>query len=181
MGQAGRRSRRTAIAVKAVCLAMVAPVLLGAVDRIGNLDERVLAAHNRERSAAGVPALQWDAGLAADAAKWAGHLTSVGYLVHYSSDPHDPDPQGENLWAGTRGYYSAEDMVGLWIVEKKDFKPGTFPANSRTGRLEDVGHYTQLMWRSSGKVGCALSRGAQDEFLVCRYSEGGNVIGERPF
>jgi hypothetical protein len=37
------------------------------------------------------------------------------------------------------------------------------------------------MWRSTGKVGCALAHGRRDEFMVCRYSEGGNVMGERPF
>jgi len=35
--------------------------------------------------------------------------------------------------------------------------------------------------RSSHSIGCAAARGAEDDFLVCRYSEGGNVIGERPF
>ena len=72
-------------------------------------------------------------------------------------------------------------MVGRWIEEKRDFKPGIFPANSRTGRLEDVGHYTQLMWRSTERVGCAITQNADYDFLVCRYLEGGNVIGERPF
>ena len=52
----------------------------------------------------------------------------VGYLVHSDDDPADPDPQGENLWAGTRGYYGPEAMVGLWVEEKKDYKP----ASSRT-------------------------------------------------
>jgi uncharacterized protein YkwD len=162
-------------------LALSTPFLQGNVGRIDNFEQRALAAHNRERAASGIGALEWDNGLAADAAQWAAHLTKVGYLVHSESDPYDPDPQGENLWAGTAGYYSADAMVGLWIAEKKNFKPGIFPANSRTGNLEDVGHYTQLMWRSSDKVGCAIARGRSDEFMVCRYSEGGNVIGERPF
>ena len=72
-------------------------------------------------------------------------------------------------------------MVGLWIAEKSDFKPGIIPNNSISGDLEKVGHYTQGMWRSSRAVGCAVAHGHEDDFLVCRYSEGGNVIGERPF
>lgn len=162
-------------------LALVAPALQGNTGRLDNLSDRVLAAHNRERSQLDVPALQWDENLARDAAAWAVHLKRLGYLEHVEADPRDPDPQGENLWAGTAGHYGVESMVGLWIDEKRHFKPGIFPANSRTGNLADVGHYTQLMWRSSRKVGCALARGPADEFLVCRYSEGGNVIGERPF
>ena len=90
-------------------------------------------------------------------------------------------PAGENLWAGTKGYYSLEDMVGLWIAEKKHFRDGVFPDNSNTRRLEDIAHYTQVMWRTSTDVGCAVAHGRYDDFLVCRYSEGGNVLGERPF
>lgn len=163
------------------CLALSAPLTIGAVDPMGNLDARLLAAHNRERATAGVPALQWDDALARDAAMWAEHLTRAGYLIHYEEHSEDWDAQGENLWAGTKGYYNPEAMVGLWIAEKTQYKPGVFPANSRTGRLEDIGHYTQLMWRSTTHVGCAVARGAEDDFLVCRYAEGGNVLGEVPF
>lgn len=156
------------------------PILAGASDRESNFESRVVAAHNREREAIGVKPLRWNPALAADAAKWAQHLVKVGYLVHYQEAPDDMDPQGENLWAGTKGYYGLESMVGLWIDEKKNYKPGVFPANSRTGDLEDVGHYTQLIWRTTHEVGCAMARGAKDDFLVCRYAEGGNVMGERP-
>jgi hypothetical protein len=52
---------------------------------------------------------------------------------------------------------------------------------SRTGNFDDVGHYTQLMWRDTGKVGCAVVRDSQYDILVCRYSQAGNVEGERAF
>ncbi|SNS78027.1 Cysteine-rich secretory protein family protein [Sphingomonas laterariae] len=176
-GRMGRLTRTLAL----VALAAASPLLQGAIDQTANSDQRLLASHNRERAMLGIPPLAWNEGLARDAAAWGRHLTRVGYLVHYPDNPNDPDPQGENLWAGTRGYYSIEDMVGLWIAEKKNYRAGVFPANSRTNRLDDVAHYTQVMWRSSTDVGCAVVRGRQDDFLVCRYSEGGNVLGERPF
>ena len=153
----------------------------GEADRFANFEQRVLAAHNRERVPAGIPPLRWDTRLAASAARWGAHLAKLGDLEHYPDDPTDPDPEGENLWLGTRGYFTLEAMVDRWIVEKRDFKPGIFPANSRTGKLEDVGHYTQLMWRSTDRVGCAIAQSVDYDFLVCRYLEGGNVLGERPF
>ena len=61
------------------------------------------------------------------------------------------------------------------------FHPGLFPNNSATGNVDDIGHYTQLMWRDTGEVGCALARGSAEDVLVCRYSDAGNYIGERPF
>jgi hypothetical protein len=165
----------------AILLTLSAPLISGGTDLTVNREARLLAAHNRERDALGLPLLRWDPQLEVSAARWGEHLKRIGTLVHYESDPNDDDPEGENLWAGTRGYYSPEAMVGLWIEEKKHFKPGRFPNNSRTGRVDDVGHYTQLMWRSTGRVGCAVTQNKREEFLVCRYSEGGNVLGEKPF
>jgi hypothetical protein len=72
-------------------------------------------------------------------------------------------------------------MVEGWIEEKRHFRPGRFPDNSRTGDFADVGHYTQLMWRATDRVGCALAAGAEEEVLVCRYRTAGNVVGEVPF
>jgi hypothetical protein len=167
--------------MSAAILAVAALVLQGNVGLRTNLNERLLAAHNRERSQAAIGALKWDERLAADAAEWGEHLAELGDLEHYQEDPDDPDPQGENLFLGTRGHFAPEAMVGAWIEERKDFKPGIFPANSRTGDLDDVGHYTQLMWRDTGRVGCAVVENREYDFLVCRYSQAGNVIGERPF
>ena len=81
---------------------------------------------------------------------------------------------------GTRGYYAPEAMVDAWVREKRYFKPGVFPYNSTTGRVEDVGHYTQLVWRATSQVGCAEAASAAEDILVCRYAEAGNYIGERP-
>jgi hypothetical protein len=163
----------------AAALALAAPLLTGATGRLTSLEARLLAAHNRERSAAGIAPLAWDAELAAEAASWGGQLAAAGAFEH--EDISDDDPQGENLWAGTSGAYAPEEMVEGWIEEKKYFRPGRFPDNSATGDYADVGHYTQLMWRDTDRVGCALAAGAEEEVLVCRYRTAGNVVGERPF
>ncbi|MGE5722268.1 MAG: CAP domain-containing protein [Sphingomonadales bacterium] len=178
MGSLGEIARRGGVVAAAVAAAVF---LQGNIGRTTSLQERLLAAHNRERMQAGIPALQWDERLAASAAAWSAHLAQIDDLEHYPDDPDDPDPEGENLWLGSRDHFTPEDMVGYWISEKRNFKPGVFPANSRTGSFEDIGHYTQLMWRSTDRVGCALSQGRDYDILVCRYREGGNVIGERPF
>jgi len=165
----------------ALAIALASPLVQGATGIENNLEERLLAGHNRERAALGIPPLAWNELLERDAQLYADHLVKVGYLVHSEDDPAETDPQGENLWAGTRGYYGPEQMIGLWVAEKADYKPGVFPNNSISGDLDNVAHYTQVMWRSSRAVGCAVAHGSDDDFLVCRYSEGGNVIGERPF
>jgi uncharacterized protein YkwD len=158
---------------------LASPWLLGAATLNVNFDARILAAHNRERAALGIAPLSWDTALADDAAKWAKHLAATGKFEHAAEN--DSKPEGENLWAGTKGYYSAEAMVDGWVREKRYYKPGLFPENSTTGKVADVGHYTQLMWRDTGRVGCAVATGADEDVLVCRYSDAGNYIGERPF
>ncbi|WP_082660426.1 CAP domain-containing protein [Sphingopyxis sp. H050] len=155
-------------------------LLTGVQSRLGDLDYRLLESHNRERVLAGVPQLKWNVDLAEGAQAWADHLSATGRFEHSPNVPGKP-LEGENIWGGTPGAFRPESMVNLWIEEKKFFVNGTFPANSSTGRPQDVSHYTQLIWASSQEVGCGLSNLGAEEILVCRYSEPGNIRGRDPF
>ena len=164
----------------AVALAAAMPLLTGGIDRDSAFAERILASHNRERTALGVRPFKWDDRLARQAQAWADHLARTGRFEHSPADPFDGATPGENLWIGTRGAYSPEEMVGYWIDEKSNFKPGVFPAVSHTGDLQAVGHYTQLIWRETTRIGCGVASSGAEEVLVCRYIVSGNVIGQRP-
>ena len=143
--------------------------------RLSEPDARLLAAHNRERAAAGVPALVWDARLAADAAAYARRLAPIGRLQH---SPRAERPgQSENLFMGTRGAYSPEQMVGWWTAERANFRAGVFPNVSRTGNWLDVSHYTQMIWRGTTSLGCAVYSDRRTDYLVCRYAPRGNIDG----
>jgi len=155
------------------------PLFMGAIDRQTSVDQRLLIAHNRERQDLGLEPLAWNPALAESAQRWADYLASTGRFEH--APENHRNPEGENLWAGTKGYFGPEAMVDAWIREKKFFRPGVFPNNSTTGRVEDVGHYTQLVWRATREVGCAEATGTREDVLVCRYAEAGNWRGERPF
>jgi len=78
---------------------------------------------------------------------------------------------------GTRGAFTVEQMVGAWASEGQLFRSGRFPQVSRNGDWEQVGHYTQMIWPGSLRVGCALRSSARDDYFVCRYSPAGNVMG----
>jgi hypothetical protein len=137
------------------------------------IEARLLTAHNLERDRVGVPRLRWSPKLAREAQDWADTLASSERFEHSQSD------EGENLWMGTAGRYSAEAMISGFVEEVRHFKAGQFPEVSKTGSWHDVGHYTQLIWPKTREVGCAVSRASKDEVLVCRYFPAGNVIGER--
>ncbi|MBU6420278.1 MAG: CAP family protein [Proteobacteria bacterium] len=133
----------------------------------------LLAAHNQYRSALGLPPLHWSTTLAERAQRWAEHLASIGQLVHSGS--------GQNLAMAAAGTQSLTQLVQLWGNEEANFTDGAFPNISRTGNWMDVGHYSQLIWRSTSKVGCGFAEDNGNDVLVCDYSPPGNVMGERPY
>jgi len=165
--------------VLACAAVLITPLVMGTANLpMMSFDQRILAAHNKERLDLDLQPLTWNPALAQSAQAWADTLASSGRFEHA---PENRDaPQGENLWAGTKGYFAPEAMVDAWIREKRFFRPGVFPDNSTSGNVEDVGHYTQLIWRATTQVGCAQATSATEDILVCRYAEAGNYIGERP-
>src|SRR5215213_3769853 len=117
--------------------------------------ERLLIAHNLERDRVGVPRLAWSAKLAAQAQAWADTLARNNRFEHAA----DRAGAGENLWMGPARRYSAEQMIGGFTDEVRYFRSGQFPNVSSTGSWHDVGHYTQLIWRGTQQVGCAVGQG----------------------
>jgi hypothetical protein len=136
----------------------------------------MIAAHNQARRQYGVGPLVWDEALARDAAIWAVRLARTNRFQHDRQAGRNPR-QGENLFEGTRGAYSYADMIGLLIDERRYFRPGRFPDVSRTGSVSHVGHYTQIVWPTSRRVGCATASNRSKDVLVCRYLPAGNVVG----
>lgn len=141
----------------------------------------MLTEHNRERAALGLPVLEWDDGLARDAARHADHMASTGQFRH-SARSSRAVPAGENLWMGPRRLYGYDVMIASFMDEKRMFRAGAkLPDFSTTGRWQDVGHYTQAIWRGTKKIGCAIGDGPDHEYLVCRYFPAGNAFGKGPF
>lgn len=144
-------------------------------------EARILHAHNTVRAAYHLPALAWDETLAEHAGVWAHHLAETGTFEHDQQHHEGHVDEGENLWMGTAGAYTLEEMVGGWASEQRVFREGVFPDVSTTGSWHDVGHFTQMIWKSTTAVGCAISTGHGNDVLVCRYSPPGNYIGEAPY
>lgn len=144
------------------------------------LQAAMLGGHNAARAAVGVAPIAWDPALVATAQGYADELARTRRFEH-APQPIGMNREGENLWTGTRDAYRYDEMIGHWVAERSDFVNGITPAFSRTGRWEDVAHYSQIVWRGSTRVGCALASNATDDYLVCRYAPPGNVVGERAY
>ena len=165
--------------VAALCAPLIALGAAGAVTAQSDSNSfarQLLVEHNRARDEAGVPRLSWSSKLAHEAQGWAEVLAREGRMRHASHE--ESGGAGENLWMGSAGYFGPETMVGAFVGERQHYIHAAFPNISRTGKWQDVGHYTQVVWRDTREVGCAVARGAKDDFLVCRYWPAGNWMGE---
>jgi hypothetical protein len=146
-------------------------------EHLANLAPVLTALHNRERALVRAPPLAWDPRLAAAAAAYGPALARHGRLVH--AVPTARPGQGENLWMGSFDKYGLTAMFEAWAREKRFFRPGAIPTISSTGKFADVGHYSQIIWRGTQRVGCAVHRTAAWDYLICRYAPAGNVMGRR--
>ncbi len=130
----------------------------------------MLAAHNQQRARVNVPPLTWSASLAVRAQDWAG------FLLRQERFYHRPNSNfGENLFEISGGHASPAQVVGDWGSEARNYN---YRANTCRGVC---GHYTQVVWRGTREVGCAVAGKSGREVWVCNYDPPGNWIGQRPY
>jgi uncharacterized protein YkwD len=140
------------------------------------------AAHNAARAAVDPPAdqplppLSWSSELAAVAQ---AHADKCVFR-------HSANGYGENLFATSSGASPApEDVVGSWIGEADSYD---LASNACSGAT--CGHYTQVVWADSLRLGCGIAScadgspfegGSAWQFWVCTYDPPGNFVGQRPY
>ncbi|PPQ92432.1 hypothetical protein CVT25_008653 [Psilocybe cyanescens] len=132
----------------------------------------VVNVHNSYRAQYRAPAVTWSNDLYPGTLAWAKQCQ-----FHHSSGG---GKYGENLFAGT-GNTGLDPGVKSWMNEAAHYdwnKPGFSSA---------TGHFTQVVWKGSKQVACALADcragtifSQASKYLVCRYSPAGNVIGQFP-
>jgi pathogenesis-related protein 1 len=164
----------TAMAM-AVAVAVMMLLMVGsAAATLSSEAEEFLAAHNKARSKVDVAPLEWSSELEATARKYGEKQRDE----HQCAMVHSRGPYGENLFWGYGKRYTPTDAVRSWEDERKDYH---YESNSCTpGKV--CGHYTQLVWADTKRVGCAVIAchdGAT--FIICNYDPPGNYVGERPY
>lgn len=140
----------------------VLPVLSRASVPFDAFQQDALSAHNQYRAIHDAAGLEWDNSLAEYAYKHASQCIFE----------HSHGPYGENLAAG---YRSTEAAIKAWYDEEKLYSY-TNPQFSKA-----TGHFTQLVWKSTRKVGCAVVscnglHGTPGKYVACEYSPAGNII-----
>ncbi|HSU00874.1 MAG: CAP domain-containing protein [Friedmanniella sp.] len=144
-----------------------------------------VAQHNEYRAEVGTPQLAWDDTVAATAQAYADHLLPT---VQSQGLVHDPNtPYGENLyyaWASGGGATAPDPLNAMasWYAEKALYDANPEPV---ANPVQGWGHYSQMVWRDTQRVGCGAASGFQngqwDTVVVCRYDPAGNIIGQKPY
>lgn len=137
-------------------------------------DKGFLKAHNDIRKSKGIAPFIWDQQLALFADDWAKHLAKRCKIVHSDS------VNGENLaqtWGPTK---TAKEVVAMWASEEKNYNYTLNKCKINT----ICGHYTQIVWRNSLRLGCAAVKcltKPHSTVYVCQYDPAGNWRGHWPY
>lgn len=146
-----------------MCLAPVGEIKTLSEDE----KQAVLDRHNEYRGQVSPPAanmqkLAWDEDLATAAANWASQC-QFGHDSYNARAMPGISYIGQNFAAGYADLVAATDG---WASEIKDFNYG----KAATGV---TGHYTQIVYAKSGRVGCGVAScpdSGYGLFLVCNYA-----------
>jgi uncharacterized protein YkwD len=128
--------------------------------------------HNKYRAEVGASPIEWDEDLANYAADWAVQKGLEGCNMQ-----HRPrDGYGENLYWSSGMPFSASGAVNSWGSEINDYHGEVVGQSNAV-----VGHYTQIVWKTTKRVGCAAFNCGSTVLVVCNYDPPGNYVGQHPY
>ena len=122
-----------------------------------------LQMHNEVRAGHCAPPLVWSAEVASEAQAWADELAR-GCTFEHSHGRY-----GENLALGVAGLHDDPAQIfDLWYRESEEYHFGYGGFSRMTG------HFTQVIWADSRRLGCGTSTCRGKRIWVCQYDPPGN-------
>lgn len=136
----------------------------------------IVDSHNAYRrdvspTATNMRTMSWDDEVAMIAQKWTENC-QFAHDDGYSRYIPGRFSVGQNLAFGHASWTAA---ITAWHDEVSDFTLGgsnTFSA---------VGHYTQMVWAETSKIGCGFAICSGTRFYACNYSPAGNFDYNNPY
>ncbi|KAM8777466.1 cysteine-rich secretory protein 3-like [Rhynchonycteris naso] len=143
----------------------------------------IVNTHNDLRRSVFPPAsnmlkMEWDSKAAENAQKWADKCI----FSHSKKQDRTIGERscGENLFQSSYPV-SWTSVIQNWFAEKENFVYGLGPKHAD----EMTGHYTQVVWYSSFKVGCGFAycpnQETAEHLFVCQYCPAGNIRSNLSF
>lgn len=149
--------------------------------------DAIVATHNKWRAQVGVETLSYSPELEISAQAWANKLKQTNHCQMQHSEPKGQ--YGENLFWQSANVWSdgrrelvnvpSQLPVDSWGGEKRDYN---YAKNSCAhGKM--CGHYTQMVWKTTTTVGCAMAicEDSLEQVWVCQYQPAGNFVGKKPY
>ncbi|XP_060063996.1 cysteine-rich venom protein-like isoform X2 [Ylistrum balloti] len=136
----------------------------------------IVNTHNTFRSSVSPTAtnmrqMSWDDEVAMIAQKWAEYC-QYGHDDGYSRYIPGRFSVGQNIASGHASWTAA---MNAWHSEVSDFTLGG------SNVFSDVGHYTQIVWAETSKIGCGFAVCSGSNYYVCNYSPAGNFDYNNPY
>ncbi|XP_004418623.1 PREDICTED: GLIPR1-like protein 1 [Ceratotherium simum simum] len=170
-----------------VCLVAGKPPPRGPSITDQSFIDECVTVHNEMRGRVEPPAanmkhMTWDEGLARTAKAW----TKKCKFQHNTclSKSHACHPTfhhvGENLWLGAFSIFTPRSAIVSWYKEDQFYNINNLSCS------KVCGHYTQVVWANSYKVGCAITvcsnpGKAPSAVFVCNYGPAGNYRNVAPY
>jgi uncharacterized protein YkwD len=143
----------------------------------------ITARHNYFRKIFQAPPIEWDDSVAnaaqsfTDSAAVLAACPGQGGTFQHNTDG---GKYGQNFAGSSFTYPNqtiGETAVDLWMLEEKHYN------FQDPGFSDSTGHFTQVVWIASTKLGCGYRKcptynGLTLQFVICNYLPPGNVIGE---
>ena len=103
---------------------------------------------------------------------------AAGGLVH-SGTSYNGKWMGQNLFVSGGVAPTGAGVADNWYSENKNYDYAS--GGSKNGGV--VGHFTQLVWKATTQIGCAVAEGSwsgykPSYFVCCNYFPGGNMLGQ---
>jgi len=160
------------------------------VDRHNKLRAELGNDVDKEPMPANMRYMTWDDGLAYTSMQYAYDCKWEHSEKSERRGPVLKFDNGENLWSGS-GIMAMEfdpiNAIDKWFIEYEFYEF----ENQTCVPGELCGHYTQVVWAQSYKIGCAWHvcssmknlppKTNEIMFFVCQYAPGGNVDGVHPY
>nr|QNH72471.1 toxin candidate TRINITY_DN30054_c0_g1_i1 [Pachycerianthus borealis] len=135
--------------------------------------QEALRIHNKYRAHHDTGPMTLDPKMCQEAKAYAQIIAQAGRLIHSSKQQRSGE--GENLaMAGGTGFVmTGEHVTDMWYTEVCNYNFVTAKSNGGA-----IGHFTQLVWKTSTQLGIGKFKVGLATYVVARYRGPGNYLGQ---
>ena len=137
------------------------------------LRSSLLAEHNSLRKSHQVNSLTRDSDIEKIAQQYAEQCVELE-STSSSDNTYNGEALGENIYRGNYLTIYGDEISSIWYSEISNYN------FSKPGFYSNAGHFTQIVWKSTTKIGCGAACNDTATFcvVVCNYYPKGNTKDE---